>query len=179
LAAFLFLFEGHLPLPLPSAEPHNFFVRVPGGKMEDGRVRDWMSKNLATIGPDTTLPQVLQLMKERKIRRLPVLEDGELVGIVTLGDLREAGPSDAVSLSVHELNYLLAKLNVAEFMTRDPLTVSPNTGLTEAAKLMLHHKIGGLPVLEGHKLVGIITESDIFRAYVKLAEAQYSLPLAK
>jgi CBS domain-containing protein len=147
--------------------------------MDDGRVSDWMSKNVVTIGPDTTLPEAVQLMKQKKIRRLPVMQGGELVGIVTLGDLREAGPSDAVSLSKFELNYLLAELKVTKFMTRDPLTVSPNTGLTEAAKLMLHHKIGGLPVLEGHKLVGMITESDIFRAYVKLAEMQYSLPLAK
>ncbi len=147
--------------------------------MDDGRVHDWMSKNVVTIGPDTTLPEAVQLMKQRKIRRLLVTKNGELLGIVTLGDLREAGPSDAVTLSVHELHYLLAKLEVEKFMTRDPLTVSPNTGLTEAAKLMLHHKIGGLPVLEGHKLVGVITESDIFRAYVKLAELEYSLPLAK
>ncbi len=143
--------------------------------MEDVRVKDWMTREVVTIGPGTTLPEAVQVMKARRIRRLPVVEDGVLLGIVTFGDLREAGPSDAVLLNIHELNYLLAKLKVGTIMTRDPLTVSPNTGLTEAAKLMLHHKIGGLPVLDGQTLVGIITESDIFRAYVRLVEQQYSM----
>jgi acetoin utilization protein AcuB len=138
--------------------------------VQEEHVKDWMSAKVTTISPEESLPQALEVMKKRRIRRLPVVEDGALVGIITLGDLREAGPSDASSLSVFELNYLLAKVKVAEIMTKDPLTVTPKTGLTEAAKLMLHHKIGGLPVLEGNTVVGIITESDIFRAYVRLAE---------
>jgi CBS domain-containing protein len=138
--------------------------------VQEERVKDWMSGRVITISPDQTLPEAHEIMKKRKIRRLPVVEDGALVGIITLGDLREAGPSDATSLSIFELNYLLARVKVEEIMTRDPLTVSPQTGLTEAAKLMLHHKIGGLPVVEGNTVVGIITESDIFRAYVRLAE---------
>ena len=129
-----------------------------------------MSSKVVTISPDQALPSAHDLMKKHKIRRLPVVEDSALVGIITLGDLREAGPSDATSLSVFEMNYLLARLKVGEIMTPDPLTVAPQTGLTEAAKLMLHHKIGGLPVVEGKTVVGIITESDIFRAYVRLAE---------
>jgi CBS domain-containing protein len=138
--------------------------------VQEERVREWMSTRVITISPDQTLPEAHEIMKKRKIRRLPVVENGELAGIITLGDLREAGPSDASSLSIFELNYLLAKLKVSEIMTSDPLTVTPQTGLTEAAKLMLHHKIGGLPVIEGKTVVGIITESDIFRAYVRLAE---------
>ena len=138
--------------------------------VQEERVKDWMSAKVVTISPEQTLPDAHEIMKKRKIRRLPVVENGELAGIITLGDLREAGPSDATSLSIFEMNYLLARLKVGEIMTRDPLTVSPQTGLTEAAKLMLHHKIGGLPVVEGNKVVGIITESDIFRAYVRLAE---------
>ncbi|MEX1247917.1 MAG: CBS domain-containing protein [Anaerolineales bacterium] len=138
--------------------------------MLNERVRDWMSRDVITITPSQTLPEAHELMKNHKVRRLPVMDNGSLVGIVTLGDLREAGPSDATSLSIFEINYLIGRLAVEKIMTRDPLTVTPATGLTEAAKLMLHHKIGGLPVMEGHKLVGIITESDIFRAYVHLAE---------
>lgn len=138
--------------------------------VQEERVKDWMSAKVITISPEQTLPDAHEIMKKRKIRRLPVVQDGALMGIITLGDLREAGPSDATSLSVFEMNYLLARLKVGEIMTRDPLTVSPQTGLTEAAKLMLHHKIGGLPVVEGKTVVGIITESDIFRAYVRLAE---------
>lgn len=142
--------------------------------MLNERVRDWMSKEVVSIEPGQTLPEAHELMKRFKIRRLPVMDKGVLVGILTLGDLREAGPSDATSLSIFELNYLLARLTVDKIMTRDPLTVSPSTGLSEAAKLMLHHKIGGLPVVDAGHLVAIITESDIFRAYVRLAEIEPS-----
>ena len=138
--------------------------------VQEERVKDWMTGKVVTISPDLTLPEAHEIMKKRKIRRLPVVEDGGLVGIITFGDLREAGPSDATTLSIFEMNYLLARLKVGEIMTKDPLTVSPQTSLTDAAKLMLHHKIGGLPVVEGNTVVGIITESDIFRAYVRLAE---------
>lgn len=138
--------------------------------MFNEQVRDWMSTDVATIKISGTLPEAHALMKEKKIRRLPVLDEGKLVGIVTLGDIREASPSDATSLSIYELNYLLAKLDVKSIMSREPLTVSPSTKLSEAAKLMLNHKIGGLPVVDGDKLVGIITESDIFRAFVRVAE---------
>jgi acetoin utilization protein AcuB len=139
--------------------------------MLNERVRDWMSRDVVTIKSAQTLPEAHELMKRHKIRRLLVLEDEKLVGILTLGDVREASPSDATSLSVFEINYLVARLPVDKIMTRDPLTVSPTIGLNEAAKLMLHHKIGGLPVVQGDKVVGIITESDIFRAYVRLAES--------
>ncbi|MCW5878729.1 MAG: CBS domain-containing protein [Anaerolineales bacterium] len=138
--------------------------------MINEKVMDWMSRTVLTINADQTLPEAHALMKEYNVRRLPVLEQGRLVGIVTLGDLREASPSDATSLSIFELNYLLARLTMQDIMTRDPLTVAPNTRLAEAAKLMLHHKVGGLPVMEDGSLVGIITETDIFRAYVHLAE---------
>jgi CBS domain-containing protein len=97
------------------------------------------------------------------IRRLPVVDRGRLVGIVTLGDVREAQPSHATTLSIYELNYLLSNLTVDEIMTRNPLTISPDAMIREAALVMLQHKIGGLPVMEDSRLVGIITESDIFR----------------
>lgn len=138
--------------------------------MLNEKVMDWMTRTVLTVKADQTLPEAHALMKEHNVRRLPVLEQGRLVGIVTLGDLREASPSDATSLSIFELNYLLARLTIQDIMTRDPLTVTPSTRLTEAAKLMLRHKVGGLPVMEDGALVGIITETDIFRAYVHLAE---------
>lgn len=109
-------------------------------------------------------------MKECNIHRLPVVDEGRLVGIVTLGDIREASPSDAHSLTIYELNYLIARLTVGEIMTRDPITVTPEMSIEAAARLMLEHKIGGLPVMEGDRLVGIITETDIFRLLVSEGE---------
>lgn len=138
--------------------------------MINEKVLDWMSRTVLTVKADQTLPEAHALMKEYNVRRLPVLQADKLVGIVTLGDLREASPSDATSLSIFELNYLLARLRIEDIMTRNPLTVTPDTRLVEAAKMMLHHKVGGLPVMENGVLVGIITETDIFRAYVHLAE---------
>ncbi len=138
--------------------------------MRKNHVRDWMTPNPISIDPKTTLPEAHKLMKECHIRRLPVVDRGKLVGILTLGDIREASPSDASALSIFELNYLLAKLTVENIMTRDPLTIAPGATIREAAQLMLDHKIGSLPVVEGEKLVGIITESDIFRVLVQEPE---------
>jgi CBS domain-containing protein len=138
--------------------------------MKDQKVKDWMTASPVTIGPDTKLGEAHQLMREHKVRRLPVVQAGKLAGIVTLGDVREAGPSDATSLSIFELNYLLAKLTIGEIMTKNPVTVAAETSLHDAAQIMLEKKIGGLPVMEGDNLVGIITESDIFRAVVELTE---------
>ncbi len=127
----------------------------------------WMTPNPVTVTPETTLPEAHRLMKERRIRRLPVMDGDKLVGIVTWGDIREASPSDATSLDIYELYTLLAKLSVREIMTRSPITVRPTTSIAQAAQLMLEHKIGGLPVVNRHgRLIGIITESDIFRVLV-------------
>lgn len=133
-------------------------------------VKDWMTPDPITIDPQTTLPEVHRLMKECNIRRLPVVANGRVVGIITLGDIREASPSNATSLSIYELHYLLSRLTVGEIMTRDPITITPDTSIEAAARLMLEHKIGGLPVVDGAKLVGIITESDIFRLLVMEGE---------
>ncbi len=138
--------------------------------MKKNQVRDWMTPNPITIDPQTTLPEAHKLMKECHIRRLPVVEHGKVVGILTLGDIREASPSDATALSIFELNYLLAKLTVEKIMTRDPIVIAPVATIRETAQLMLEHKIGGLPVVENEKLVGIITESDIFRVLVQEPE---------
>lgn len=133
-------------------------------------VRDWMTPNPIVVDPKTTLPEAHKLLKEKRIRRLPVADRGHLVGIVTLGDVREAEPSDATTLSIFELHYLLAKLTIGEIMTREPITIKPDATIREAAKIMLQHKIGGLPVMEDGKVVGIITESDIFRVLVQEPE---------
>jgi CBS domain-containing protein len=119
-----------------------------------------MSERLITITPETTFPEAQRIMLEKKIRRLPVLQSGKLVGIVTLGDIREAKPSDATTLSIYELNFLMDKLTAKDFMTPNPITIDPDATLGEAAKLMVEHRIGGLPVVDHGKLMGIITETD-------------------
>jgi CBS domain-containing protein len=135
--------------------------------MDNLIVRNWMTADPVTVTPKTTLPDAHDLMKRRRIRRLPVVDEGQLVGIVTLGDVREASPSDATTLSIYELNYLLSRLTVEKIMTKNPLSVTPSTPIREAAGMMLLHKVSGLPVMENDHLVGIITESDIFRVVVK------------
>ncbi|MCB0034933.1 MAG: CBS domain-containing protein, partial [Anaerolineales bacterium] len=112
--------------------------------------------------------------KDHKIRRLPVVNDAnQLIGIVTRGDVRGASPSPATSLNVWELNYLLAKLHVSEFMTRNVLTVHPDTTIVDTAKLMMEKKVSGLPVVDNkNELVGIITESDLFRVMVTMLETE-------
>jgi len=135
-------------------------------------VQDWMTAEPVTAPPDMTLPEALQLMAARKIRRLAVVEKGKLIGIVTRGDLRGAQPSPATSLSIFELHYLVARITLSQIMTRHPVCVTPTTTIQDAASLMLERKISGLPVIEHDRLVGIITESDIFRLVVKTWQQQ-------
>ena len=133
-------------------------------------VSNWMSYDVITITPDTRLIDAHNTLREYNIRRLPVVDAGnKLVGIVTLGDIREASPSDATSLSIWELNYLLAKLPIKEVMTSNPITVYTTDTIAQAARLMMENKISGLPVLDpvNGTLKGIITESDIFRLVVQ------------
>ena len=135
--------------------------------MKQALVKDWMTRKVITIIPDTSLPEAHRLMQEHQIRRLPVVKDERLIGIVTLGDVREAEPSDATSLSIWEVNYLLSRLKVEKIMTPDPITIFPNETIGQAAWLMLTNKISGLPVVDAkRRVVGIITESDIFRLVV-------------
>jgi CBS domain-containing protein len=135
--------------------------------MDNAFVRDWMTATPVTITPRTSLSEAHRLMKQKKVRRLPVVDDGKLVGIVALSDVLEAEPSGATTLSIYELNYLLAELKVDKIMKHNVITVKPDATIRDAASIMLEHKIGGLPVLEDGKLVGIITESDIFRMIVR------------
>ncbi len=126
--------------------------------MEKRLVVDWMTHNPVIVLPSTPLPDAYALMQERRVRRLPVMDGGRLVGIVTLGDLRQANATVD--------NPEAAKMRVELVMTENVVTVTPQTPLREAAKLMVKHKVSGLPVMDGPKLVGIITESDIFRALI-------------
>lgn len=136
--------------------------------LENVRVRDWMTSPVISVQPSTPISSVHQLMKEHGIRRVPVVEHDRVVGIITLGDVREASPSDATTLSIWEMNYLWAQLTVEKVMTRKIFTAHPEDLILDTAKTMLERKISGLPVLDDHGyLVGIITESDIFRMLVE------------
>jgi len=140
--------------------------------MYNWMVRDWMTPDPITAPPTMTLPSALEVMAQHSIRRLPVVDKGRLVGIVTRGDLRSGQPSQATSLSFFEIHYLLERVTLDRLMTRNPVTVADDATITEAARLMLQHKISGLPVMKGGHLVGIITESDIFRLVVRTWEKQ-------
>ena len=132
-------------------------------------IREFMTPNPVTITPDTSVPDALRLMREKNVRRLPVLDGhGHLVGIVSHIDLVYASPSPATSLSMWEMHDLLAKLKVDKVMTRKVITVTEDTPIEEAARIMADNKIGGLPVLHDGKVVGIITETDLFKAFIEL-----------
>jgi len=134
------------------------------------KVRDRMSENVRTVGLDTSINEAFSLMKENNIRRLPVVEKGKVTGIITIGDLNQASPSTATTLSIHELNYLLAKTKVKDIINKKQklITVGPENYIETAAKLMRRNRISGLPVVEDNKLVGIITETDIFDALIDI-----------
>jgi len=136
-------------------------------------VGEWMTRNPVTINEDASIDDGLQLMRERRIRRLPVLDHaGRMVGIVSDKDLLHAAPSPAASLSIYELHYLLSKLTIKKVMSSPVITVGPNTPLEEAARIMADNKIGGLPVIEDGRLVGIITETDIFKVLLDVLGAR-------
>jgi len=140
--------------------------------LEQTLVREWMTSPVISINQEDTLSHAHQLMKEKNIRRLPVMDKhNRLVGIITIGDVREASPSDATTLSIWELNYLWAQLTVKKVMSRDVETVHEDTSIVDVAELMLDKKISGLPVIdENNRVIGMITESDIFRMIVKSRE---------
>ena len=128
-------------------------------------VRDRMTTVLVTVRPDAPVAEAQHLMRHRRIRHLPVVEDGRLAGIITDRDVRTTLPSPATSLAVGEIRYLLDRLLVERVMTRSVVTIGPNAPIADAVELMLAHRIGALPVLEGTRLVGIITETDLLRAF--------------
>lgn len=136
-------------------------------------VGERMTRNPVTILETASIDDGIHLMRERRVRRLPVLDSsGKMVGIVSDKDLLHAAPSPATSLSVYELHYLLAKLTIKQVMSSPVISVTAETPIEEAAAVMADHKIGGLPVVEGGALVGIITETDIFKILVELLGAR-------
>lgn len=136
-----------------------------------GYIKERMQKNPITISPDASFFEARAIIRDKGIRHLPVVDkNGHLVGLVTDRDIREAAPSDATTLSVHELNYLLGKLKVAAFMTPKErlITITPDIIIERAVQLMHDHKIGCLPVVEKDRLIGIITETDILDLFVDI-----------
>jgi acetoin utilization protein AcuB len=134
------------------------------------KVKDRMTVDVKTVGPDTSITEAFKIMKENNIRRLPVIKDQELIGIVTLSDLNQASPSAATSLSIHELNYILAKTKIKDILPRNQqvITIKSNNYIETAAKIMRQHRISGLPVIDEGQLVGIVTETDIFDALIDI-----------
>jgi acetoin utilization protein AcuB len=128
-----------------------------------------MTHNLSTIGPDIPIAEAMERMKHEKVRRFPVVDKkGRLVGIITYTDLIHASPSSATSLSIWEISYLLSQIKVSEVMTKKVITTTEDTPVEEAARLMVDHQIGGLLVMRADTLVGVITESDIFRVFLEM-----------
>jgi len=134
-------------------------------------VRELMTREPLTVSGETGLGTARILMREARIRHLLVVDGGRLVGIMSDRDVRQALPSPATSLSVWELNYLVERLTVADVMTRTVMTINPERSAPDAARIMLDHKIGCLPVCDGTAIVGIITEADFVRAFAVMDEA--------
>jgi acetoin utilization protein AcuB len=135
-------------------------------------VGDRMSHPVISINPDLPVVDALNLMKRERIRRTPVVKNGKMIGIVSDKDLLNASPSPATSLSVWEMNYLLSKIKVKDVMTKNVLTVAEDTPIEEAARIMADNKIGGLPVMRDDHIVGIITETDLFKIFLELMGAR-------
>ena len=133
-------------------------------------VKNWMSKDVITIDADDSMQNAIYILQEHKIKILPVMEKDHLVGIITDRDLKKASPSDATTLDMHELLYLTSKIKVRNLMTKDVYTMRPDFTVEEAAAVLLEKRISGLPVVnEKNRLVGIITQSDIFRLILSLS----------
>ncbi|MEL7656005.1 MAG: CBS domain-containing protein [Bacillota bacterium] len=131
-------------------------------------VKQFMTSRVFTVSPEDNIADTMALMREKQINRLPVVDKGKLVGIVTDGDLREVSPSPATTLSIFELNYLVGKTPIRDVAVKKVITCTPDTKIEDAALLMREHGIGALPVVENGKLVGIVTESDIFDTFLDI-----------
>jgi acetoin utilization protein AcuB len=132
-------------------------------------VKGWMTSDVITVDEDTSMMKASQIMKENNIRRLPVMRKGKLVGMVTDRDIKEASPSKATTLDVHELYYLLSELKLKDIMRKNLVTVGPEETVEKAAVKMLEHRISGLPVVNDKgKVVGVITQGDVFKVLVSL-----------
>ncbi|MFP4036921.1 MAG: CBS and ACT domain-containing protein [Desulfobacteraceae bacterium] len=132
-------------------------------------VKNWMSRNLITVGPDESIVGATDLLKKHKIRMLPVIDKEKLVGMVTDRDLKRASASDATSLEIHELMYLVSKIKVKDVMSTKVITLPEDFTVEEAAEVLLGNKISGAPVVDRNdKLVGVITQTDLFRVLISV-----------
>jgi len=132
-------------------------------------VKDWMSRPAITIDEDASMQDAMGLLKKHNIRTLPVVKSGKLTGIVTDRDLKRASASDATSLEIHELLYLLTKIKVKDIMTKKPISVLIDFTVEETAEELLRNKISGVPVMDRDgRLAGIITQTDLFRVIISL-----------
>lgn len=132
-------------------------------------VKDFMTKKVIYVSPETKVAKAADIMKEQGIHRLPVIENDKLVGLVTAGTIGKASPSVATSLSVYEMNYLLNKTTVGEVMIRDVLTISKYASLEDAVYRMRQNNVGVLPVVDDERISGVITDKDVFGAFLKIA----------
>jgi acetoin utilization protein AcuB len=136
-------------------------------------VKNWMSKPAITIDADASMHDAIKLLKNHNIKMLPVMEKGRLVGIVTDRDLKRASASDATSLEIHELLYLISKIKIKEIMTKNPIKVPEDYTVEETAEILLRHNISGVPVIDQHhNIVGTITQNDVFRILISLTGAE-------
>jgi acetoin utilization protein AcuB len=135
-------------------------------------VGERMSHPVISVSPETPIHDALAMFKKEHIRRAPVMKDGKMVGIISEHDLINASPSPASTLSVWEMNYLLSKITVKGVMTKKVMTVKKDTPIEEAARIMADNKLGGLPVIDDGKVVGMITETDLFKIFLELMGAR-------
>jgi acetoin utilization protein AcuB len=135
-------------------------------------VGERMSRPVISVAPETPVHDALAMFKKDHIRRAPVIKDGKLLGIVTENDLRNASPSPATTLSVWEMNYLISKVTVKQVMSKKVKTIDVDTPIEEAARIMTDSAIGGMPVTREGKIVGMITETDLFKVFLELMGAR-------
>ena len=132
-------------------------------------VKDFMTRKVVYVSPDTTVAHTADMMREQGLRRLPVIENDRLVGVVTERTMAEASPSKVTSLSIYEINYLLNKTKIRDIMARDVVTVSPYASLEDAVYAMMKNQVGILPVVEAGQVFGVITEKDVFKAFLEVS----------
>ena len=132
-------------------------------------VKDFMTRKVVYVSPDTTVAHTADMMREQGLRRLPVIENDRLVGVFTERTMAEASPSKVTSLSIYEMNYLLNKTKIRDIMARDVVTVSPYASLEDAVYAMMKNQVGILPVVEAGQVFGVITEKDVFKAFLEVS----------
>lgn len=135
-------------------------------------VKDWMAAPVFTVEPDASISEVVDLMRDKKVKHIPVAVNGVLKGVISDRDIKQYSPSKGTSLDIYELNYLLAKTKAKEIMKTKLLTTSPDIPVEEAAMLLYDNNIGCLPVVDGGKLVGIISDRDMYRILVEITGAR-------